>query len=543
MKKHAKQIFWNTLLLTVAGLFIRTVGVGFQVYLSNRVGAEAMGLFSLMSGVYGFALTFATSGIYLGVTHLVVDALGKKQPERIAPAMRRAILYALSFGTAAFLLLYGFARPIGILWLKDERTVTSLRLFGISLPLISLSSVFSGYFSAVRRSFKNAAVQVFEQAVKIGFTVYLLAFLFPHDIEKTCCAMVLGGVLAEVVSFFCNFLLYLADRKRYTKSGRSRLESHEGKRLIKIALPVAITAYIRSALVTVEHVLIPEGLRNSGSSHQTALIAYGSIQSMALPIIFYPAALISSFAGLIVPEIAECHVEKSTRRIAYMLSRVWWIASLFSIGVAGILICFSFEIGDALYPGTEAGKYIRMLAPLIPIMYVDTATDAVMKGLGEQIFSMNINIADALISVVMVWLLIPRFGIAGYLVTIYFSEIFNTVLSIWHLLSITSPHLRLFKWVAAPLLSILGATYAVRLLLLKSSCLFANRGLSIFIHIAAVFALYFLLLRMLGGIDREDMKWIGSLFTKESRQRSVDGEPATTGRLKNHRNSLRNWRP
>ena len=57
--KQARQIFWNALLLTGASLLMRTVGVAFQVAISNRAGAEAMGLFSLMSGVYGFALTLA----------------------------------------------------------------------------------------------------------------------------------------------------------------------------------------------------------------------------------------------------------------------------------------------------------------------------------------------------------------------------------------------------------------------------------------------------------------------------------------------------
>ena len=72
MKKSAKRIFWNALLLSATTLLVRTVSVTFGVYVSNLAGAVAMGLFSLMSGVYGFALTLATSGIHLGVTHTVV---------------------------------------------------------------------------------------------------------------------------------------------------------------------------------------------------------------------------------------------------------------------------------------------------------------------------------------------------------------------------------------------------------------------------------------------------------------------------------------
>ena len=47
-------------------------------------------------------------------------------------------------------------------------------------------------------------------------------------------------------------------------------------------------------------------------------------------------------------------------------------------------------------------------------MYLDTATDAMMKGLGEQVYSMKINVADAAISVLLIALLIPHFGIGGF---------------------------------------------------------------------------------------------------------------------------------
>jgi len=518
MKKQAKQIFWNAMLLTAATLLMRTVGVSFQVYISNRVGAEAMGLFSLMSGVYGFSLTLATSGIHLGVTHVVVEAMGKNEEHRIGTAMRRAVLYALCFGFGSALLLISFAEPIGLAWLKDARTVSSLRLFGITLPAIAISSALGGYFTAVRRAYKNAVVQVFEQAVKIGSTMYLLGVVTPGGIEEACCALVVGGALAEILSFFFECLLYWIDRRRHFSDRRAKGSANEGRKLIKIALPIALTAYVRSGLVTLEHILIPEGLRNSGSSHAASLAAYGRIQGMAIPVILYPAALISSFSGLLVPELAECHVQNCRRRINYMISRVWSLSLMFSIGVAGILICFSSEIGEALYPSTDTGYYIRLLAPLIPIMYVDTATDAMMKGLGEQVFSMNVNVLDALISVVLVWILIPRYGITGYLITIYFSELFNTVLSIHHLLNVSATRVRTLKWVYKPLFCIVGATCMTRILLELTGFTVSNQALSILLHCGWTMALYVLLLLFTKAIDREDLEWFKGLFQKPSQE-------------------------
>ncbi|MBQ9132378.1 MAG: polysaccharide biosynthesis C-terminal domain-containing protein [Clostridia bacterium] len=344
--------------------------------------------------------------------------------------------------------------------------------------------------------------------------MFLLASLAPVDIEGTCCVLVLGGVLAETLSFLAELLLYLTDRKKSFSKGDGN-GREEGRKLLGITLPIAFTTYVRSGLLTLEHILIPEGLRNSGSTHSAALRAYGTIQSMALPIILYPAALISSFAGLLVPEMAESSVQNGEKRISYMVCRVWSLSLLFSIGVAGILICFSGEIGQALYPNTQTAYYIRWLAPLIPIMYVDTATDAMLKGLGQQVYSMKINITDALISVILVWLLIPRYGILGYVLTIYFSETFNTVFSINRLLSLCEPPVHLLKWVYKPLLCIVGATCGGRVLLLASRIVIPNPALSIVFHCLVVLILYLLLLLLTQSLDREDLQWIKTLFCKE----------------------------
>ena len=518
MRTRAKEIFWNAMLLTAASLFMRTVGVTFQVVVSGRVGAEAMGLFSILSGVYGFALTLATSGIHLGVTRMTVEAMESGNRARVGGILRRATAYALFFGTLSSVLLFSLASPIGLYWLKDARTISSLRLLAITLPLIALSSAWGGYFSAMRRVWKNATVQVFEQAIKIGVTMYLLAFHFAKDVESACRILVLGGAVAEVFSFLLEWFFYQIDKRKHLCKTFLH-QSGDGKRLLSITLPIAATTYIRSGLLTLQHILIPEGLRQSGASHAAALVAYGTIQSMALPVILYPAALMYSFSGLLVPELAEAEVHDRRRHIHYMISRVWSLSLLFSLGVAGVLICFSGEIGAALYPNSNAGYYIRILAPLIPIMYLDTATDAMMKGLGEQLHSMKINIADAAISLLLVMLLVPHFGILGYIVTIYVSELFNTVCSITHLLMISKTPVRLCKWVYKPLFCIVLATIAVHFLLDKITWHPQSAALSIILHILEVVLVYVALLRLTRAVETEDVAWVKQLFRIEKRSK------------------------
>lgn len=244
--KQAKQIVRDALLLTAAAFLMRTAGVSFGVAVSRRAGPEAMGLFSLISGVYGFALTLATSGIQLGTTRVVTETVSRGNSARVRAILRRAIAYALVCGTAAALLLFFGAGLIGTRFLSDARTVRPLRLFALTLPLIAFSSVCSGYFVAVRHARRNAAVQIFEQALKFALTILLLSVVSPKSAEGICVLLVLGGAGAEVLSFFVGLFLFLYDRKQAWSGLPAEPAPDEQKELLKITIPVALTTYVRS---------------------------------------------------------------------------------------------------------------------------------------------------------------------------------------------------------------------------------------------------------------------------------------------------------
>ena len=99
--ERAKRYLVNALILSGCTLLMRTVGVAFNAFCVDRVGAEGMGLFSLVMSVYTFAVTFATSGVNLAATRLVALHVGRGEGNSARSAMRSCLLYAAAFGTAA----------------------------------------------------------------------------------------------------------------------------------------------------------------------------------------------------------------------------------------------------------------------------------------------------------------------------------------------------------------------------------------------------------------------------------------------------------
>lgn len=500
--KKLMKFLRSVFLLTGTAIIMRAVSVYFNVYLTERLGAEGIGLFTLVTSVYGFAITFATSAVNLASTRLVSEALGQNSHKAVRSYMTRCICYSLAFGFAASFLLFTLAPWIGIKLLGDRRTVTSLRFFAITLPCISLSSCLNGYFTAVRRVSKNAAVQFCEQTVRIGVCVFLLTFFMPSDLELACVCVVCGGCSADLLSFLYSFVMYRFDMKKHIKKTGSDIEKGERK-LLSIAIPVALSSYVRSGLVTIEHLLIPWGLKKQGKNNSEALKTYGVMQAMALPVVMFPYALLSPFSNLLIPEIAERNARQDKDSIKRVTSAAFGFVLLFGIGISGILSFYSYELGVVVCKSVQAAEYIRLIAPLVPIMYLDTVTDGILKGLNEQLYTMRVNIMDAFLSVIIVFVLVPRIGIYGYIVEIFFCELINASLSVWKLLSVVKFKTKIILRGLLPLISIVLATFVSRLVFFLFPSGLPLSPLSLAAEIAFTAALYiaiiFLMYRLFTG--------------------------------------------
>ena len=508
-----KKFYINGILMTAVTLIARYIAVNFNIYVSNKIGAVAMGVFTLITSVYGFALTLAVSGISLATTKLVSEALGNALGSEttakttINSIMRKSLLLSVLVSSSVAFFLFAFSEAIGTRLLDDQRTVSSLKILAFSLPAIAVSSSLNGYFTAIRKVYKNAIVQIFSQFARIALSVILLGYVMIDDMESACIAIVLGTTLSEISAFIIHAVLYIIEkRKQRSIALTDHIQSTAiGRKLLKITVPVALSAYVRSALVTIEHLLIPWGIQKSGSSKDISLAAYGTIHSVVFPLVLMPSAISSSFAGLLVPEISESNAMRDKERIDRIVSRVLKTVLIYSIGTAGIMMCLSGELGKTLFPESDAAKYIALISPLIPIMYLDTSVDAILKGLGHQFYCMVINIIDASLSVILVWILLPRFGIAGYVITVYFTEIVNAALSITKLLIVTKTKVKLFDWIAKPLVCII-ATSNFFSLAFRHQGLIATSRLSLFLCITVIVIVYCILLILTRAISPRQIK-------------------------------------
>ena len=458
MSDNRKRFFKNGLILTAVGLAMRSVGMIFNSYVTKTVGAEGIGIYTLIMTVYAFAVTFATSGINLTVTRLVAAAIGEGREDSVRRILRHAVLYSLVFSAAATAVLFVFADYFGSRVLGDARTVLPLRVLSFSLVPLALSSVFSGYFVGVKRVSRNATVQVLGQIFRIGITMLAVGSFAEYGVEYATLALCFSATLTELLVFIVSLCHLVYDKRVYSRTGTHARFSD----ITSMALPLALSAYIRSALLTLEHILIPKRLRDGGESLSDSLSQYGILHGMALPMLLYPMSPLSSFAGLLVPEFAEGMARGEEGRMRRIASEALGATLSYATVVSVFLSIFSEELGYVFYDSYSAGYYVSIMAVVVPIMYLDHVADSMLKGIGEHVYSMWVNISDSILSIVLVWFLIPALGISGYALVIVIMEAFNFILSAMRLHKRIRFKIDLFSSFFLPLASAAAAAIACR---------------------------------------------------------------------------------
>ena len=182
-----------------------------------------------------------------------------------------------------------------------------------------------------------------------------------------------------------------------------------------------------------------------------------------MPVIMFANVLISSFSGLLVPEFSRLLAGKNYNRLKTVCDTIFKITFIFSICVTGIFIIFANEISLMVYQSIETGKWIRIIAPLIFFMYIDNIIDNMLKGINEQVSVMFCNIIDLIVTISIIFFVVPIFGMYGYILSIFVSELLNFTISSVQLKKKINYSVNLKEFVVKPCLACLASYLLIQI--------------------------------------------------------------------------------
>ena len=481
----------NAVILTVTSFILRTFGMVVRLYVSNKIGAEGMGLYQLIISIYVLASTFVTAGVRTTIIRLVTDAIARRESNgNIRKIMIKAAIISLIVSVFAI-----------FLFLKDERCILSIKILVLVLPFLAVESCCKGYFLAKRRVIFNSLAQLFEQFVRIVFLFIFLEVWGKESLESVCMLIILSDMISEAASCMFVYLKYRKETKNFNPKGHNGFKLSE---FFDISFPVALDKYITSILKTIENILIPNMLTIYTMSRELSLSQFGYLKGMALPLIFFPASFLTAISTLLIPEASEAKVLKQTGKITKLVERIIQFTLGAGIIIAMIFFVYSKEIGNVFYKTDEIAFYIKWLAPIIPFMYLESAISGMMQGLNQQRKALKYNVIDSVLRISLILLVLPKYGISGFLLIMYISNITTSMLNLIRLLKVSKTKFNFNFWLLKPVLASFASIVFEEIVFKYITV--ANVILDIVLRISAIAFSYVLLLFLFGIIEKEHIE-------------------------------------
>ncbi len=505
-----KEFMQNAVIMTLTSFLLRTIGIFFRIYLSNVIGAEGMGLYQLVFSIYVLGSTFASAGISTAVARLITDELVCGTTVSVKKILRKAVLLSALIGIASAAIISGFSSPIGNFFVQDIRAVPSLQILGFSLPFMGISSCLRGYFMARRKTLLPSLAQIAEQLIRIVLICFFLQLFKGMDITYACFAVICGDSIAEILSCIIISIGYYVDQKHLsvipTNTNCTPYKKGVLHRIMAIAAPITTGRYLNSGLRTIENILVPNQLAVYSGSDSSGLSQFGMLKGMALPLLFFPASFLSSISTLLIPELSEAHTLKQKRTVNRAVTRTLQITLWSSVLLSGLFTFFAYDLGEVLYKSADVGFLLRVLSPLMPVMYLESIVDGMLKGLNQQVSSLWYSILDSASRILLIIVLVPKKGMGGFLLIMIISNILTSYLNLHRLLQVTGVRMCWGAWIIKPTIAVsvsAGITFfALRLAphIAVNSVFYMVIG-SVFISIS-----YTLLSFMMGILKKEDLR-------------------------------------
>ena len=426
-QKMKKPIFIkNAVILTASSLILRVLGVVFKVWVAARVGGEGMGAYQLIISVYWLFCAFSQTGVSVAVTRLCADCISLSRDFR--PVIKKAFLITLITALFSAAVMFSFSGTISNISIGNNSFETCFKILSLSIIPVGFSACFRGFFFAVRKASVSAFSQIFEQIIRIGVSFALVVRFSKYGIVASCIALSLGDCISETV---CALHLYLSYRKRAKKLICGAAPYVCGMRqVLRISFPLTAGRYISLALRTAESIMVPKGLSKSGMGAKASLEIFGNIKAMALPVLLFPSGFFSAISSLLVPEISAAGAKGHRLVVKELCGRIINLTLIISIIFACQFAFCGRQIGMLLYKTNSVGVLLCLLAPLLPLMFIDVVCDGLLKGLDCQRFSFFCGVSDSALRLFGVLILLPRYGATGFIFVMYFSNIYTAALNI-----------------------------------------------------------------------------------------------------------------
>lgn len=410
----------STIILIVGGFLTKILGMIIKIIMTRIVGIDGIGLYMLIFPTFSLFMTISQLGFPVAISKLVSE--DKYNNKNIVFSI---IPFSLILNIILMVIIIIIAPILANDLLNDPRCYYPILAIGLVLPFDSLSSILRGYFFGKQRMIPHVVSNITEQITRL----ILISIIIPTLLGKSLIYAVTGLILVNVISELMSSLIlfiFLPKKFRITRKD-IKPDPINLKAVLSISLPTTSSRIIGSIGYFLEPIILSFTLLKVGYSNEFIIREYGILSGYVMPLLLLPSFFTNAISQALLPVVSKAYVEGNRKYIIRKIKQAIKYSLLIGIPATIIFILVPNVPLKLIYNTNEGLNYIKFLAPICLIQYIQSPLATSLDAMGKSKINMHTTIIGILIRTISLFVFsFFKIGIWGLILGISISCIYIT---------------------------------------------------------------------------------------------------------------------
>ncbi len=405
----------STLILIVGGFITKILGFTIRIIYTRIVGQEGISLYTIITPTYSLIVSIAAAFLPIAISKLVSESNKNSQKLIFNSIILIAILDIVLMALMTF-----FAKSISIYLLKEKRSIILIYSIIATIPFISASSIFKGYFLGKQKMHPNVISNIIEQLIRIVLIIKIIPILHKIDIAYSVAGLILLSIITELIS--CLIFICFLPKKAHIKKENMKLNFSYLKDILKISIPLSSGRLIANIGFFLEPILLTNILLFKGFSSSYVLSNYGIYNAYAISLLTMPNFFIMAISSAIIPEISKYYSRRNIKMVQKRFKEALLLSFIIGLGCSLFILLFRNRLLYLIYKTTQGSEFIKILGPVFVLFYLEGPLTSTLQAIGKS----NTTFKVTTIGIIIKLLVMSAMGFLKFgIYSLIYAEIIN----------------------------------------------------------------------------------------------------------------------
>ena len=374
MKKN--KFIKSTIILIIGGFITKMIGMLIKIITTRNLGSEGIGLYMLIMPTFSMFIAISQLGLPVAISKLVAEE--KRNNKRI---LSSSIPLSLLVNILIFIFISILAPYLSNNLLHDNRTKLAIISIAFVLPFISLSSIARGYFFGKQKMLPHVISNITEDIVRLLILIIGIPISLKKGIEYALSFIILSNIASELTSIL--ILYFFLPKNFVIRKEDIKIDKLNIKDLLSIGIPTTIGRFIGNIGYFFEPILITTIMLKLGFNNTYIVSEYGIISGYVMPLLTLPSFFTSAISQALIPVVSKNYANNNLKETKRKIKQALFFSLLIGIPATIIFITIPEIPLKIIYNTNEGINYIRFLAPICLLLYIQSNLASSLQAMGK----------------------------------------------------------------------------------------------------------------------------------------------------------------